>query len=238
MSTSGTSTFEAARDDIIAEALEALGAIGTGETRNANNSLLFDSAARALNRVVKAIDANGMRLWRVVRRTTTTTASTATFSPASDVIDIDSPVRYTRSGQNTATPVTPLSRDEYMALPDRTQTGVPRNYYVEKTLTTFTVNLWPVPDATGDTIEYAAALRGQDFNSGADTPDFPSQWATCLVYGLVVELAPKFRQASAIQMFKPLFEAELNRVNQADSEKGSMMFAPFGGSYSAGGGAG
>lgn len=235
MTTSGTSTFETSRDDLIAEALEALGAIGPGETRTANNSVLFDSGARALNRVVKAIDANGQRLWRIVRRTTTSTDGTASFSPAADVLDIDEPVRYTRSGQSTATPVTPMSRDEYMRLPDRTQEGVPRNYYVEKTLTATTVYLWPVPDATGDTIEYAAAIRGQDFNSGADTPDFTSKWGTCLLYGLIVELAPKFRQGSAIAMFKPLFEAELNRVNQDDSERAGLMFAPFGASFYGGG---
>jgi hypothetical protein len=235
MSTSGTSVFEEQRDDILAEALEALGAIGPGETRTSNNSTLFDSAARALNRVVKAIDANGQRLWRVVRRTTTTTIATASFAPASDVLDLDDPVRYTRAGQSTATPVSPLSRDEYMRLPDRATPGVPRNYYVEKTLTTTTVYLWPVPDATGDTIEYACSLRGQDFNSGADTPDFTSKWGTCLVYGLIVELAPKFRQPSAIQMFKPLFEAEVNRVNQDDSERGPMQFAPFGATYYGGG---
>lgn len=236
MSTSGTSTFETSRDDLIAEALEALGAIGPGETRTANNSMLFDSGARALNRVVKGIDATGQRLWRIVRRTTTTTSGTASFAPAADVLDLDDPVRYTRSGQNTATPVTAMSRDEYMALTDRTQTGVPRNYFVEKTLTTTTVYLWPVPDASGDTVEYACALRGQDFTSGANTPDFWSMWGTCLLYGLIVEMAPKLRQASAITIFKPLFEAELSRVNQADSEKGPMRIAPFGGMY--GGGAG
>jgi hypothetical protein len=235
MATSGTSTFEMARDDLLAEALEALGAIGPGETRTANNSTLFDSAARALNRVVKAIDANGQRLWRVVRRSTTTVAATATFTTASDVLDLDEPVRYTRSGQTTATPVTALARDEYMRLPDRTTPGVPRNYYVEKTLTTTTVYLWPVPDATGDTIEYACSLKGQDFNSGADTPDFTSKWGTCLLYGLIVEMAPKLRQPAAIQMFKPLFEAELNRVNQDDSERAPMQFAPFGGTYYGGG---
>lgn len=236
MTTSGTSTFEESRDDIIAEALENLGAIGPGETRTANNSVLFDSGARALNRVVKSIDATGQRLWRIVRRTTTTTAATASFTTAADVLDIDDPVRYTRAGQNTATPVTPISRDEYMRLPDRTTAGTPRNYFVEKTLTTTTVYLWPVPDATGDTVEYAAALRGQDFNSGADTADFFSKWSNCLVYGLTAEMAPKFRQASAVAVYKPLFEAELARVNGDDAERGPMQWAPFGAVY--GGGAG
>ncbi len=236
MATSGTSTWEESRDQIIEEALTNVGAIGPGDVRSANNSILFDAAAMSLNRIVKGIDATGQRLWRIVRRTTTTTSGTASFALAADVLGIDDPVRYTRAGQNTATPVTPLSRDEYMLLPDRTSTGQTRNYYVETILANKTVYLWPVPDATGDTIEYAAALRGMDFTTGANTPDFMSDWTNCLVYGLTHELCPKFRQAAQMGYWKSLYEAELQRVSGADSEKGGMQWAPFGGSY--GGGAG
>jgi hypothetical protein len=236
MATSGTSVFEEARDDLLAEALENVGGIGPGEVRSSNNSELFEAAARSLNRLVKSIDATGMRLWRIVRRTTTTTLGTATVALGSDVLDPDEPMRYTRSGYTTATPLTAMSRDEYMLLPDRTNQGLPNKFYFEKTLTTSTLYLWPVPDATGDALEYAVALRGQDFNSGADTPDFTSKWGTCLVYGLTMELCAKFRQASQIPIWKPLFEAELARVNGDDSPRGAIMFSPFGGFY--GGGAG
>ncbi len=235
MATSGTSSFELSRDDIISEALEAVGGIGPGEVRSANNSDLFVAAARTLNRIVKSIDATGMRLWRIVRRTTTTTAGTATVTLGTDVIDADEPMRYTRAGFTTGTPLTALSRDEYMLLPDRTNQGTPNKFYVEKTLTATTVYLWPVPDATGDTLEYAVALRGQDFNSGADTPDFTSKWGNCLVYGLTMELCPKFRQADQMATWKGLYEAELARVNGDDSERGAIRFSSFGGFYGSGG---
>lgn len=236
MATSGTSVYEQSRDEIVAECLENLGAIGPGEVRSSNNSDLFVAGARALNRVVKSIDAAGARLWRIVRRTTTTTAGTATVSLGTDVLDADEPMRYTRAGFTNGTPLTALSRDEYMLLPDRTTQGTPNKFYVEKTLTATTVYLWPVPDATGDTLEYAVSLRGQDFNSGADTPDFTSKWGNCLVYGLTMELAPKFRQADQIGTWKQLFEAELARVNGDDCERGAIRFSPFGGMF--GGGAG
>jgi hypothetical protein len=75
-----------------------------------------------------------------------------------------------------------------------------------------------------------------DFNTGADTPDFTSKWGSVLVYGLTHELCPKFRQAAQMSYWKGLYEAELQRCNNNDTEVGPMMWAPFGGSY--GGGAG
>lgn len=227
MTTSSTSTFEASRDDLIAMALENVGAIGPGETRNDNNSYAFDSAARALNAVVKSIDKTGQRLWRFVRRTTTTTAADADFTPAADVLDIDEPVSYLPASGTARTTLTPISRDEYMRLPDRTTAGTPRNFYVEKTLTGTTVYWWPVPDTTGDTIEYTVQLRGLDFTSGSETPDFPAKWTNALVYGLTVELAPKFNQLPMIPIFQAKYEAELRELINEDGERGNITFNAF-----------
>jgi hypothetical protein len=235
MSVGSTTSFEESRDDIIAEALENVGAIGPGATRDSNNSELFDSAARALNRVVKSVDKDGQRLWRIVRRTTTTTDGIASFSLASDVLDVDAPMRFTRAGQTApASYLDPMSRDEYMLIGDRTQEGTPRQFFVERTLTAKTVYLWPVPDATGDTIEYAVATRAADFTTGANTPDFPAEWTNCLVYGLTMELAPKFDQMEKVAVFKTLFESELVRLIGNDTERGNVVM--YYGSY--GGGAG
>jgi len=224
MATGSTDTFEESRDQICASGLENVGAIGPGETRNANNSVLFDMAARALNRVVKSIDKDGQRLWRIVRRTTTTTAATASFTLATDVLDLDGPAAYSRSGQTARTQILPMSRDDYMRLADRTTAGIPRQYYVERTLSIKTVYLWPVPDATGDTIEYAVALRGKDFTAGSDTPDFTSKWTSCLVYGLTVELAAPFRQLDLLETYKPLYEAEKALLVGDDTERGNVTF--------------
>lgn len=235
MATSGTATFEQTRDQILGEALENVGAIGPGETRSANNSTLFDTAAACLNRVVKSIDKEGQFLWRYVRRTTTTTDGTASFALASDVMTIDAPMNFYRSGETTRVTIEPMPRDEYMKIPDRTVEGVPTRYYIEHTLGTRTVYLDPVPDATGDTIEYVAVLRGQDFTAGSETPDFTSKWGSCLVYGTTMELCPKFRQANQIGTWRQLFEDEKARLIMDDTEKGDMTFVPFQG-YRCGGG--
>jgi hypothetical protein len=231
MATSGVSTFEETRDDILQESLENLGAIAPNETRSANNSDLFDAAARALNRVVKSIDKDGQFLWRYVRRTTTTTGTTAvpqsSFALASDVLTIDAPMNFKLSTEDTRSLIEPMPRDEFMKIGNRLTTGVPNRYYIEYTLGVRTVYLDPIVITSGDSIEYAAVLRGQDFTTGADTPDFTSKWASCLVYGTTMELCPKFRQAAQIGTWKQLFEDEKSRLEMDDGERGDMTFVPF-----------
>jgi hypothetical protein len=227
MPTGLTDTSNETRDQVIAEALTNVGAIGIGDVRDSNNSTAFDVAAAALNRIAKDLDKEGAFLWRFIRRTTATTAGTASITLGTDVLVIDAPMRFTRNGQTASTQITPMARDEYMQIGDRTVRGVPSRYYVEVTLTTKTVYLWPTPDATSDTIEYVAVLRAKDFTSGTDTPDFTQKWQSCLVYRLTMELCPKFGQREAMGDWKALYEDEKKRLVQDDSEKGPVSFVPF-----------
>lgn len=237
MTTAATSTFEESRDQIIAEALEICGAIGIGDARTANNSKNFDSAAISLNRFVKSLEARGYRLWRYVTRTTTTTQGTATITLGTDVINIDEPAAYIRAGGTARTQIMLMSADDYARLGDQTTQGMTRQIYVARTLTTTTAYLWPVPDATGDTIEYRVQVKGKDFVTGADTPDFFSRWTSALLYGLVVEICPKYGQPGLIEIYKGLLNDELPAVVNDDTERGNMILSPYGqGPYSSGAG--
>jgi hypothetical protein len=234
---SATTRFEDSRDDIISAALENVGALAPGAARDNTNSPLFEAGAKALNRIVKRIDTTGKRLWRTVRRTASMTAGVDTVTLAADVLLVDDPARYTRNGETSGMQVLAMSRMDYMTLADRTTAGPARQFFFEQTLGGSTLKLWPVPDQTGDTLEYVAYTRAADFVTGANTPDFPSEWSNCLIYALTVELAPKFMQTGLIQTFKPLYEQELDALVNNDSERGNMVLVPWG-MYSSSGGAG
>ena len=226
MTTAATDTFTQSRDEIVDDALTNLGAIGPGRTPT---GAMRTHANRALNRLVKSIDADGAFLWRVVRRTLSTVAAQATYTLGTDVLSIDEPANYLRAGQTGRTPILSMSRDDYMVQSDRASAGVSSRYFQERTLAGLVVTFWPVPDATADSIEYAAVLRCKDFVIGSDTPDFNSKWIVCLVLGLSATLAPAYGQDSGAWDEK--FEAERSRQLNADNEGGSLTLVPFGGSY-------
>ena len=237
MTIGATTSFADQRDDVIAAALENVGALDPGGTRNNSNSPLFEAGAKALNRLVKNIDITGKRLWRTVRRTATMTAGTDTVTLASDVLLVDDPARYVRSGETTGLQVLAMSRMDYMTLADRTTSGPARQFFFEQTLSGSTLKLWPVPDQTGDTLEYVAYTRAADFTSGSTNPDFPSEWSDCLIYGLTVALAPKFMQTGLIATFKPLYNEALRNLVDSDTEHGNLVLVPWG-AFGSNGGAG
>lgn len=231
MTIGAADTWSSSRDEIIADACANVGAIGPGEEA-AGNVRTF--CARALDRLVKSIDAEGQFLWRIERKTLTTTAATASYALHVNTWAVDEPMNYRVAAETTRTPLYPMTRDEYMALPDRTTAGRPSKYYLEKSLTgngrtLLTAYFWPVPDTSGDVIEYAAALRSKDFDTGATTPDFPTSWTKCLVYGLTAEIAPAFGQPNLVMTYLPQYQAELTKQVGSDTEQMNLTIVPFGG---------
>lgn len=220
MATGSTYTFEQGRDEIIKDALANLGVTAPNEAAVGD---MLTHGARALNRVVKEMDqAAGLLLWRVVRRTFTTTDGTASYSLAADVLSVDEPLSYLKASPAGRSVLYAMSRDDYMHLPDRTVEGTPVRYFFEKTLANAVLILDPIPDTTGDTVEYAAVIKSRDFGDGDDTPDFPAHWTTTLVYGLTAELAPVYGQAAAAPFWLARFKDSLKTQMQAETEHGNM----------------
>lgn len=219
-------TFTQTCEEICTDALINVGAVDPGRTAA---GAMLTHARRALNRLVKSIDADGQFTWRLVRRTQVTTDGDKDFTTGTDVLDIDEPMSFIRAGATSRSPIYAMSRDDYMHITDRTSEAVPSRFLVEKTLSGITVTLWPVPDATGDTIEYAAYLRALDYDSGATHSDFPTKWIAALVYGLSAELAPAYSQPQLVTVFRPLFQAERQKQLMDDTERGGLTLVPFGG---------
>lgn len=221
-----TYDWEQSAQQIIDDALANVGAIGPGKTATGH---IRDHALRALNRVVHSLDQDGMFLWRSVRRTLTTTDGTASYSLAADVLSIDEPMSFIRSGGTSRSQVRLMSRDDYMSLSSRTdEAREPTRAYFERTLTAVNLLLWPTPSTTGDTLEYACVVKGKDFDTLADTPDFLSSWIKALVDGLTAELAPAHNQPQMSTLFAAKFQQEVDRQHQRDTEHGNLILVPFG----------
>jgi hypothetical protein len=232
MAIAGTYVWTQNRDEIITDALVNVGAIAPGhDATEARSAGLVAHASRALNRLVKSLDAEGEFLWRVARYDEDTIAGTSTFALSPQLLDIDEPMTYLDMSITSAssTPIMQMSRDDYMLIGDKTQSGVPTRFLVERALSGVTVTLWPVPSVTDDRISYAAYSQGSDFNAGANTPDFPNKWIKALVYGLSADLAPAYGQPTLVQLYQPLFKEEVAKQLSDDTERGNLCLVPWGG---------
>lgn len=227
MTISTNDSWELNRQQIIDLALADVGAIGPGGTPS---DLQRAHAASRLNLVATSLEADGAPLWRTSRKEQTLTASTASYTLDASVLDIEAPANYRESAAATErSQVLPMTREAYMAISDRTVEGTPAAYYLEKLLAAAVMYLYPVPDTTDAILEYAAVLRGRDFDSGAVTADFPRRWLRCLVLGLDLDLSATYSvPAERVAFFAAAFEAEKAKVLNDDVQRGPIQIVPFG----------
>lgn len=234
MTTSGTTTFNVSAQDLIDLALTDIGANGPAYA----DPTLRPHALKALNLVVKSLDTKGEFTWRTPRRVVTLVAGQASYVLASDAYDIDQPARYLPSGSTTGSQVTAMVRDEYMSLPDRTLTGIPYRFYVDKALdvnglVVATMYLYPTPANSGDTIEVAEQVRAQDVTSISQTIDVNQKWLDAIRWSLASGLAPAYGlPIDRMEYFKTLADEKVSQALGDDGERADVQLVPFGGSYS------
>lgn len=233
MATSTTTTFNLSAQDFIDLSLTDIGAFGT-DTGSANANLR-PHALKILNIIVKTLDSKGILTWRAPRRTTTLTSGQASYALGTDAYDIDEPARYVQSGATYGSQVTPMARDEYMSLPDRTLVGPPIRYYVERALdaatglVALTMYLYPVPPNTGDTIELATQIRSKDLTDLSQTIDVTQKWLDAIRWRLTHDLCPAYNvPVDRMSYFRSLAEDAERDTLGDDNERGNVQFVAFG----------
>ena len=95
------------------------------------------------------------------------------------------------NSDGTDTPLCLISRDEYMALSDKTTTGTANSVYCDARIDRMTVNIWPACDDVKDYIKATVKMPIMDMDSASNAPEFPQECYECLATNLAVRLAPK-----------------------------------------------
>jgi len=125
----------------------------------------------------------------------------------------------------------PLSRSDYAAIPNKTQSGRPTSYWFDRTLAP-TLTLWPVPDAVlSYTLNYYAFQQMADATAtGAIQPDVPYRMLEAYVAAVAAHMSIKWARD-----LKPMLDADAqttwDEASEEDSEKTSIYLAPDFSSY-------
>jgi len=196
MPTSGSTDWSLNRDQVITAALRKLAVLPSGGTPTSSQ---ISDAAASLNSIVKALQADGMPLWKIGSKSFTVTSGTSSYNigPSLTINNV-TPLKiyqafYTPTGGNN-TPMNIYNRYDFNLLPVSSNiTGDPINlYYQRLTPTSGTIKLWPTPDdsTTSITIHYTAPF--EDMDAASNDFDFPSEWIQALTYLLAWSLAPEY----------------------------------------------
>tara|TARA_R100000084_G_C4625339_1_gene135494 strand:+ start:201 stop:869 length:669 start_codon:yes stop_codon:yes gene_type:complete len=214
MAVSGSTNFELDVSDYIEEAFERCGL----EVRTGYD---LKSANRSLNLMLSEWANRGLNQWTIAQRTQTVTADDKEYSLGTDVIDILSAVV---RRDNVDFTMERISRDQYLSIPNKTTTGRPSQFFLDRQ-TTPNLKVWPAPENSTDVIHYDALTRIDDSDAFTNTLDIPFRFYPCLAAGLAYYISIK-RAPERVQLLKAVYEEEFDRAMQEDRDRASFNVVP------------
>lgn len=230
MATSGSTDWTLNRDQVITGALRKLGVIASGVSPSAQQT---SDAAEALNAIVKAYQADGMPLWKIVSTTFTTVNGTNAYNigVGQTINTTGKPLRLWQAIMNevdgTEYPLNIYNRYDFQELPFNNNSGTPVNLYYQPLSNYGVIKLWPTPDDSTSTITVHYQTQFEDMDNATDDFDFPSEWIQPLIYALAWSLCPEY--GIPIQDTEQLAKTAQywhEYVLSMGTEEGSIYFQP------------
>ena len=231
--TSGTSTFEKGFSiaDIVEESYERIGIQGV-------SGYQLKSARRSLNIIFQEWSNRGLHYWEIANNDITLVNNQNVYtmfrstsdgtSSATAVYGVDDVLEASfRNADNVDFPLTKINRSAYQALSNKTDTGVPTQYYVQRLIDRVTITLYLTPgsDEAGKKLNYYYVKRIQDAGDYTNDADVPYRFVPCMIAGLAYYLAQKYAP-DRIQVLKMLYEDELQRALNEDGSSSSSFITP------------
>jgi len=219
MATSGTYNFNLDIDEVIQEATEMIGGEQTlGHTPQ--------SARRSINLMLNDWQNRGILLWKTYTTAVTVSTSVTSYDLSSSSTDA---LQINLRRDSTDIELQRLSFEEYLNVPNKTQTGRPTQYTVKRDLANPTIHLYPIPDNATDILYIEAIRQVEDVNKSADqNADAPVRFLPALTCGLAYYLAMKRAgiPMDRIAMLKANYEEKLLHAMEEDRERASLYAKP------------
>ena len=214
MTTSSSTNFELDVAEYIEEAFERCGL----ELRTGYD---LQTAKRSMNIMLAEWANRGLNQWTIEQRTQALTANDSDYSLGTDVIDILSAV-VRRS--TTDFSMSRISRDTYLATPNKSTTGRPTQFFLDRQITP-NLKIWPTPENSTDVIIYDALTRMHDADAVTNTMEIPFRFYPCLTAGLAYYISMK-KAPDRIQLLKTVYEEEFERAMGEDRDRSSFTVTP------------
>ena len=231
--TSGTTTFEKGFtiSDIVEESFERIGLQGVSGNQ-------LKGARRSLNILFQEWANRGLHYWEVANNSITLVNGQSEYtmyrstedgtSDATAVYGVDDILEASyRNASSIDTPLTKINRSQYQSFSNKSSTGQPTQYFVQRFIDRVTITLYLTPGSSeaGNFINYYYVNRIQDAGAYSNDADVPYRFVPCMIAGLAYYLAVKFAP-ERIQTLKMLYEDELNRALEEDGSSTSSFITP------------
>lgn len=188
--------FSSTRTDIVQFAYRVVGVLSEGETLSGQQAV---EGVKALNDIVKNLQAKGVFLWTVADDTLSTVAATQSYALSTFWADTGTPppaidsMWWAESATGDRTPVLQVGPRTLKEISDfASATGEPQYFYYELGASPKIV-FYPIPDAAYS-IFMQVVKPLEDWDSASTGADFPEKYCRALKWMLAGELAPLYGQ--------------------------------------------
>jgi hypothetical protein len=143
------------------------------------------------------------------------------------VYGVDDVLEVSYRNSNIDSPLTKINRSQYQSLSNKTSTGQPTQYFVQRFIDKVTITLYLTPGSSeaGKFINYYYVKRIQDAGAYTNATDVPYRFVPCMASGLAYYLSQKFKP-QMVQQMKLLYEDELQRALAEDGSSSSTYISP------------
>ena len=132
-----------------------------------------------------------------------------------------------RNTSDVDTPLSKINRSQYQAFSNKSSTGQPSQYFVQRFIDKVTITLYLTPGDTqaGNFIYFYYVKRIQDAGKYTNEADVVNRFVPCMCAGLAYYLSLKIAPDRS-QNLKLLYEDELGRALTEDSSSTSTYLTP------------
>jgi len=214
MAVSGSKNFELNVSEYIEEAYERCG-------RVSRSGYDLRSAKRSMNLLFAEWANRGLNQWTIEQTTIPMVATTSTYNMAADTVDILSAILRRSSIDYT---MDRLSRSDWLALPNKSTSGRPNQYFLDRQITPV-LRVYLTPENSTDSIIVDRLVRIDDADTQQNTLEVPFRFYPALAAGLAyymsVKLAPD-RTAMLVQEYEKAMELAVS----GDRDRSSFFVVP------------
>ena len=173
------------------------------------NSLELTGVTRGVNGTTAATHSNGAAITNFV-------------NGASDILEASF-----RNSSNVDSPLSKINRSAYQALSNKSATGQPSQYFVQRFIDRVTIQLYLTPGSSenGQVINFNFEKRIQDAGVYTNATNVPYRFVPCMVAGLTYYLSMKYKKDET-QALKLIYEDELARALAEDGSPSSTFISP------------
>jgi len=221
MALSGTVAFKPDVEEIIAEAFERCGI--DPQTQTGDRAV---SARRSLNLLFSEWANRGINYWTLEQKTLTLVkGQTTPYTLDLGTIDILDAVVRDSSGTDTSDQIiNRVSISDYNQLPNKTSSGKPSQYMLDKQITPI-LYIWQIPDRTTYSLVYWAITQLQDITASDQNADIPYRWNECICAGLASKLSLKYA-TDKFSILNEMYERAFNFASSSDNDGVSLRVQP------------